>query len=66
MGDRHDDILAAADVAAQLQRSVATLERWRRLCVGPPWLRIRGRVMYRRGDVDTWLAAQRHATREAA
>lgn len=66
MDTRHPDIIPAADVAAQLRRSVDSLARWRREHVGPPYLVIRGRIMYRRVDVDAWLDAQRHPTREAA
>lgn len=60
------DLVAPIEVAIQLQRSVSTLERWRREQMGPPFLRVRGRVLYRRADLEAWLDAQRYATKEVA
>lgn len=44
--------------------SVRTLERWRREGGGPPFIRKngpkkRGRIRYRKGDLDTWIEQQR-------
>jgi len=51
--------LTPDEAAAKLNRSRVTLERWRRLRQGPPYLRIMGRVLYRADDITRWLDAQR-------
>lgn len=51
--------LTAREAAALLKRSPVTLERWRRLRMGPPFLRVCGRVLYRANDIATWLDAKR-------
>jgi predicted site-specific integrase-resolvase len=51
--------LRTEELATQLGRSVVTLERWRRLRKGPPYIRMMGRVIYRQVDVDAWLEKQR-------
>lgn len=40
--------------------SPRTLERWRWLRQGPPFLRIGGRVVYRLQDIEAYEAAQLH------
>lgn len=57
--------LTSAQVAAQLSRSVITLERWRRLRKGPPFYRVMGRVVYDQADVDAWLESQKQETGRA-
>jgi predicted DNA-binding transcriptional regulator AlpA len=42
--------------AAGLRTSVATLRYWRHLGVGPDGFRLGRRVVYRREDVDRWVA----------
>jgi predicted DNA-binding transcriptional regulator AlpA len=42
--------------AAVLRTSVATLRYWRHLGVGPDGFRLGRRVVYRREDVDRWVA----------
>lgn len=54
--------LTAAQLATKLNRSVITLERWRRLRKGPPFYRLMGRVVYDEADVEAWLQAQKQAT----
>jgi hypothetical protein len=56
------DTLTARDLALRLNRSVVTLERWRRLRIGPPYLRICGRVLYCPADVAAWIEEQKQAT----
>ncbi|MBT2145289.1 MULTISPECIES: helix-turn-helix domain-containing protein [unclassified Rhodanobacter] len=51
--------LTPREAAAVLKRSPVTLERWRRLRRGPPFLRVCGRVLYRAGDIAGWLDSQR-------
>lgn len=36
----------------------ATLVTWRSRGEGPPFLKLGGRVAYRRSDLDAWLSAQ--------
>ena len=50
--------LTTAELATELKRSPETLTRWRRLRVGPPYLRLQGRVLYDRAAVEAWLEAQ--------
>lgn len=58
--------LTAAQLATQLNRSVITLERWRRLRKGPPFYRLMGRVVYDQADIDAWLQAQKQETGRSA
>lgn len=37
------------------QTSVRTLEAWRRQGKGPPWLKVQGRIRYRRTSVRDWV-----------
>ena len=48
--------LTVDHIAALLQRSHRTLETWRRNGNGPPFIRIGRRVVYRRSDIEAWLA----------
>jgi len=40
--------------------SPRTLERWRWLQIGPPYLKVGGRVVYRLDDVEAYEAGHRH------
>ena len=55
------ELLTLAETAAVLRTPVATLRYWRHLGVGPDGFRLGRRVVYRRGAVDRWLAAQQQA-----
>jgi hypothetical protein len=51
-----NEALFPSDVIAKVRNvSVALLERERWLNSGPPYRKIRGRVLYRKGDVLTWM-----------
>ena len=50
--------LTTAELASELKRSPETLTRWRRLRIGPPYLRVQGRVLYDRQAVERWLQDQ--------
>ena len=52
------ELLTLAEAAAVLRTPVATLCYWRHLGVGPDGFRLGRRVMYRREDINRWLAAQ--------
>lgn len=58
-------LLVTTDEAAELLRvSASALLRWRRVGVGPAWVRPAGtrRVVYRRTAIEAWLAEQEAAT----
>ena len=55
------ELLTLTETAAVLRIPVATLRYWRHLGVGPDGFRLGRRVVYRREDVDRWLAAQQQA-----
>jgi len=50
--------LTTAELASELKRSPETIMRWRRQRSGPPYLRIQGRVLYDRAQVENWLQQQ--------
>jgi hypothetical protein len=46
------------ELARRWKMSSRTLERWRWLALGPPHLKIGGRVLYRLDDVEVYEARQ--------
>lgn len=72
------ELLTTRQAASFLNRKVQTLRRWRVRSVGPPFIRPGtcspfGRCMYRRSDIEAWLAsrtfrstAEETAARDAA
>lgn len=56
-----NDTISSKEASDLLHRSEVTLERWRRLRIGPPFYRIQGRVLYLKNDIATWLAEKRVA-----
>ena len=56
-----DDYLTEADLARELDKSKRTLERWRRLRIGPTPTTVGNRILYAISDVQIWLRAQRQA-----
>ena len=59
--DASSGLLTLAEAAALLRAPVATLRYWRHLAIGPDGFRLGRRVMYRREDLDRWVAGQREA-----
>lgn len=57
------EALKPAEAAKLLGRSVPTLERWRRLRVGPPYYLLMGRVRYDKAELFDWIEEQRQQTR---
>ncbi|WP_100501180.1 helix-turn-helix transcriptional regulator [Geodermatophilus chilensis] len=55
------ELLTLEEAAAVLRTPVATLRYWRHLGVGPDGFRLGHRVVYRREDVDRWVAEQQQA-----
>jgi helix-turn-helix protein len=57
--DEIDEIWNTAQVSRRINTPVATLRWWRHTGVGPKAFRLGARkVMYRRSDVEAWLARQ--------
>jgi hypothetical protein len=59
--DATSGLLTLTEAAAFLRAPVATLRYWRHLGIGPDGFRLGRRVMYRREDLDRWVAEQREA-----
>ncbi len=53
--------LLTLEEAAVLRTPVATLRYWRHLGVGPDGFRLGRRVVYRRQDVERWVAERQQA-----
>jgi excisionase family DNA binding protein len=51
------DLLTITEAAELLRAPVATLRYWRHLGTGPASFRLGRRVLYRRDDLDAWVAA---------
>ena len=51
--------LLQGEAARYLRAQPRTLERWRLERVGPPYIKVGHRVVYRRVDLDTWLLSRR-------
>ena len=49
------DLLTTTEAAAYVGLSPRTLERYRVIGDGPPYLRVGRRVLYRRADLDAWI-----------
>lgn len=64
MADLLNDKLTTSELASELKRSPETVIRWRRLRIGPPFMRIQGRVLYDRNSVEKWL--QDHSVQAGA
>ena len=54
-----DGFLATKQVATYTGLSTSFFEKGRVYGYGPPYHRVRGRVLYRKSDVERWLADQR-------
>jgi hypothetical protein len=52
--------LHQVELARRWHLSPRTLERWRWLDQGPPYLKVGGRVVYRLEDIEAFEAAQMH------
>ena len=64
-----DDHMTPAQTGVYLKKTTRTLVEWRNKGVGPVYIRLPGnRILYRRADVDRWLAGKtfQHRAAEAA
>ena len=55
----HLDLIDTAEAGRQLNRSEKTMIRYRRLRIGPPFIRLpTGRVLYSRKQIRQWIEKQ--------
>lgn len=47
--------MTETEVADYARLNVKTLQKWRRLGGGPPFVKMGASVRYRRADVEAWL-----------
>lgn len=64
--DDIEELIAEADLAAQLHQQITTLAAWRVGGRGPAYVKIGRKVFYRPNDVSTWLAGQRREPKTPA
>jgi excisionase family DNA binding protein len=60
-----DEFLSSDYVAEWLVLTRNTLEKWRVRGEGPPFVKVGGRVRYRRSDVLAWVGENTKATTTA-
>ncbi len=51
--------LSEKELARRCKLSIRTLQRWRREGIGPEYLKLGGRVLYRMADIEAWEASCR-------
>jgi len=62
-----DELLTTRDVSREYRLTKSSLEKWRVAGIGPAYLKLSRRVMYRRSDVEQWLNVnRRRSTSDAA
>jgi hypothetical protein len=62
-----DEMLTTRDVSKEYKLTESSLEKWRVAGVGPNYLKLSRKVMYRRSDVERWLNENRRwSTSDAA
>ena len=60
-----EDMISEHELAALFGKSTRTLQRWRRLGIGPPWFRLGETVFYRAEPTRNWfLEQERQPVRE--
>lgn len=57
------EYLTKAELAAQLKRSIRTVDRWALTGDGPPYVRIGKRTLYRKQSVIDWLRSREQSPR---
>jgi len=53
------EIFSTKTAADYLLMSERTLEEWRRLRKGPPYIQCEGSIRYKKSDLDAWINASR-------
>ncbi|MCT7291999.1 helix-turn-helix domain-containing protein [Rhodococcus sp. PAE-6] len=57
-----EEILLTSQVASMTRNPEATLRYWRHIGRGPASFKLGRRVVYRRSEVERWMAEQEAAT----
>ena len=52
------ELMKPAEASAYIGIQRTTLGKWRCLHLGPPFVKVGGRVAYRRRDLDAWLESR--------
>jgi predicted DNA-binding transcriptional regulator AlpA len=60
------DLMRTEEVSQETGIPAATLRYWRHIGTGPRSARLGRRVVYRRSDVEAWIAAQFEAAEKKA
>jgi hypothetical protein len=61
---RGDEYLDEDSLSEEFKIPPRTAQRWRSTGEGPKWIRLgRRRILYRRADVEAWLAERTYASR---
>lgn len=55
------ELLTTAEVADLVRATPSTVRFWRHAGTGPAGFKVGRRVLYRRADVEAWIAAQERA-----
>lgn len=50
--------LTSREIAERLRLSRGTIENWRYLGKGPPWVKIEGSIRYPVAEFDKWLSSK--------
>ncbi|MDP9093692.1 MAG: helix-turn-helix domain-containing protein [Actinomycetota bacterium] len=58
-----DELLTIGEVAAITRAPISTVRYWRHLGTGPRSFRLGRRVVFRRADLDRWMAERERAAR---
>ncbi|MFF3568250.1 helix-turn-helix transcriptional regulator [Nocardia jiangxiensis] len=60
---RREDWLTTAELAHEYKLTVGTLRYWRHIGYGPASFALGRKIVYRRTDVEEWIADQEQRTR---
>ena len=60
--EQQPDLLTPAELGELLRRPISSLSQWRHRKVGPAYVRVGRRILYRRTEVDRWLRQQEQIT----
>jgi VCBS repeat-containing protein len=63
--DMSTEFIKEHDLATKLKVSKGTLRNWRSQGVGPPYYKLRGSVVYKADDINTWLDTQKIIHKES-
>lgn len=47
--------LTPEEMAEYICRAKGTVDNWRSMEVGPPYMKVNSRIMYKKTEVDKWL-----------